>query len=142
MTELETLAVEEVIARHRFFVTWFTGRGPDSALDEAARAFAADMRRIGPDARVQTADEVVAMLRSARGTRADGFAIGIDVQASRRLADGLALVVYDELQSDGAARTARRASAIFGADANAPGGVAWHHLQETWIDPAPGAPPG
>ncbi|EYD76023.1 hypothetical protein Rumeso_02452 [Rubellimicrobium mesophilum DSM 19309] len=142
MTELEALALEEVAERHRFFVDWFTGRGPEMALEECARAFAPDFRRIGPDAREQAADEVVAMLRAARGRRGAGFVIRVVPRATRDLGGGLALVVYDELQEDGAERTARRASALFAADPSAPGGVVWRHLQETWIDPAPGAPPG
>jgi hypothetical protein len=142
MTDVATLAEEEVAERHRFFVAWFTGRGPDAALEESARAFAPDMRRIAPDSRVQTAGEVVAMLRSARAIHAADFAIRIEIRESRALSDRLALVVYDELQSEGDRRTARRASALFGVDPGAPGGVAWRHLQETWIDPAAGAPPG
>jgi hypothetical protein len=141
MTDVAALAEAEVEARHRFFVAWFIGQGPDAALEESARAFAPDMRRIAPDGRVQSADEVVAMLRAARSTHAADFSIRIEVRQSRSLTDGLALVVYDELQSEGGRRTARRASALFGVDPGAPGGVAWRHLQETWIDPAPGAPP-
>jgi hypothetical protein len=142
MTGVTTLAEDEVTERHRFFVAWFTGRGPDAALEESARAFALDMWRIAPDGRVQSTEEVVAMLASARGTHAADFAIRIEIRESRALGDQLALVVYDELQSEGGHRTARRASALFGVDPGAPEGVVWRHLQETWIDPAPGAPPG
>jgi hypothetical protein len=141
MTAVTTLAEEEVAARHRFFVAWFTGRGPDAALAEAARAFAPDMCRIGPDGRVQSAEEVLTMLRAARATHADDFVIRIEIRESRSLADGLVLVVYDELQSESRRHTARRASALFSVDPEAPGGVAWRHLQETWIAPAPSAPP-
>jgi len=146
MSGIDALASAEVVARHDFFVAWFTGNADAAAMEEAARAFAPDMRRIGPEGRVQDAGEVIAMLRAGRATRAEGFAIRVEVREARALGGGLALVIYDEHQADGAARTARRASALFGVDAAAPGGVAWRHLQETWIDPPndpdPGAAPG
>lgn len=136
---MATLAREEVAARHGFFVRWFTGRAEEAAMEEAARAFAPDFRRLAPDGRVQDRGAVIAMLREARGTRERGFAIRVEVHDARALGADLALVLYDEHQAEGgAARPARRASALLGLDARAPGGVAWRHLQETWIDPAPG----
>ena len=138
MSDVAALARVEVVARHDFFVAWFTGHAAVAAMDEAARAFASDMGRIAPDGRVQDRGEVVAMLRAAGGTRGPSFAIRVEVREARVLGQGLALVVYDEHQVLDGTRTARRASALFGLDARAPGGVAWRHLQETWIDPAPG----
>ena len=138
MSDVAALARVEVVARHDFFVAWFTGRAAAAAMGEAARAFAPDMRRIAPDGRVQDAEEVVAMLRAAEGTRGPSFTIHVDVREARALGQGLALVIYDEHQMLDGTRTARRASALLGLDASAPGGVAWRHLQETWIDPALG----
>ena len=115
------------------------GRAEEAAMEESTRAFAPDFRRVAPDGRVQGRGEVIAMLRQARGTRERGFAIRVEVREARSLDADLALVLYDEHQVEGgAARPSRRASALLGLDARAPGGVAWRHLQETWIDPAPG----
>lgn len=142
MSPLEARAVEEVEALHRFFVAWFAGRGPDAALDEEARAFAPDFVRIGPNGQEQTAAEVVAMLRALRGGRGPDFAIAIERPATRHLRDDLVVVAYDERQEDIGVRTLRRSSAVFSPDPAAPRGVVWRHLHESWIDPAPGAPPG
>lgn len=136
---MAALAREEVVARHGFFVAWFTGEAGAAAMEESARAFAPDFCRVGPDGRVQDAEEVIAMLRGAQATREADFAIRVEVHDARALGTDLALVLYDEHQAlDGAARPARRASALLGLDPHAPSGVAWLHLQETWIDPALG----
>jgi hypothetical protein len=87
---------------------------------------------IPPSGAMLTGPGVVAMLQSARGSRAQGFAIRIEVQDARKLGD-LALILYDEHQDIGGATTLRRSSALFSADASAPEGVVWRHLHETWI---------
>lgn len=142
MSDLAAQAVREVVERHDFFVAWFTGRADEAEMEQSARAFAQDFRRIGPEGRVQDARAVIAMLRGAQRSRAPGFAIRVEVVEARLLGAGLALVLYDEHQAMDGARTARRASAVLSPDASAPLGVSWRHLQETWIDPAAGAPTG
>lgn len=122
----------EVINRHAFFVGWFTGQLPEAAMAESARAFAPDMQMIGPGGTLATAGQVIAMLQSLRGQRGPDFAIRVEVLAARRLGD-MALIVYDEHQQVDGTKTARRASALFSADASAPEGVVWRHLQETWL---------
>ncbi len=130
--DLLAAARAEVINRHAFFVGWFTGRLHDAAMEQSARAFAPDMQMIGPSGGLATGREVIAMLQGLKAKRDPDFAIRVEVLAERRLGD-MALIVYDEHQILNGAKTARRASALFSADANAPEGVVWRHLQETWI---------
>lgn len=130
--DLLAAARAEVLNRHAFFVGWFTGRLPDAAMEQSARAFAPDMQMIGPSGGLATGREVIAMLQGLKAKRDPDFAIRVEVLAERRLGD-MALIVYDEHQILNGAKTARRASALFSADANAPEGVVWRHLQETWI---------
>ncbi|MDN5787291.1 hypothetical protein [Pseudorhodobacter sp.] len=122
----------EVINRHAFFVGWFTGKLPESAMEDSARAFATDMQMIVPDGQMIGAAEVVTMLRSARSKRGPDFAIRVEMREARLLGDA-ALIVYDEHQVIEGAKTARRSSALFTADPAAPEGVVWRHLQETWL---------
>lgn len=130
--DLLAAARAEVIARHDFFVGWFTGQLPQAAMDASARAFAPDMQMIPPDGRMIDAAQVIAMLQAARGMRAADFSIRVEI-GSARLLGALALVVYDEHQSLEGRHTSRRSSALFSADPDAPEGVVWRHLQETWI---------
>tara|TARA_R110002049_G_scaffold10127_3_gene50432 strand:- start:142344 stop:142739 length:396 start_codon:yes stop_codon:yes gene_type:complete len=129
--DIVALAQAEVVARHDFFVAWFTGRSDDTAMDATARAFAPDMQMIPPDGKLATAPQVIAMLRSARNSRGDDFAIRIEFISARKIGDW-ALVVYDEHQSTDSTTSQRRSTALFSADATAPTGVVWQHLQETW----------
>ena len=108
------------------------GQLPDAAMADTARAFAPDMQMIGPSGGLATGPQVVAMLQGLKNKRGPDFAIRVALQAERMVGD-MALIVYDEHQVIDGARTARRASALFSADANAPEGVVWRHLQETWV---------
>jgi hypothetical protein len=137
MTPLAALAEAEVRARHAFFVDWFTGRADEADFDTCARAFAPDMRRIGPEGAVQDRDAVLAMLRAARDARPEGFAITIAMGPAQGLASDTVLVTYDEGQTASGRHTLRRSTAVFTADAAAPEGVVWRHLHETWIDNKP-----
>ncbi|MDW4499996.1 hypothetical protein R5H30_18530 [Sulfitobacter sp. D35] len=133
MADLSAAAEAEIRARHDFFVAWFTGRASKDEMQRAAQAFAPDMQRIGPEGEAQDADAVIAMIRAAEG-RIDGvFEIDIEVETVRRLSDNLILVVYIERQSIDSRTTARRSTALFSPDPDAPEGVVWRHLQETWI---------
>ena len=129
--DLYAAATAEVIARHAFFVNWFTGRCDAPEMDSSARAFAPDMLMISPDGSMATAPQVVAMLQSARASRDPDFAIQIEVVATQPLGD-LALVIYDEHQQTRGVKTQRRSSALFSPDSQAPQGVVWRHLHETW----------
>lgn len=129
--ELLAAAQSEVIARHAFFVEWFTGRCDKSAMQASARAFAPDMQMISPDGSLLNAAQVVAMLQTAHASRAADFAIEIKVITAQTLGD-FALILYDEHQQVGASKTRRRSSALFSTDTAAPLDVVWRHLHETW----------
>ncbi len=137
MDDLRVRAEAEIAARHRFFVEWFKGTAEDTAIEDCARSFAPDFQMITPDGQQHSRDTVLSMLRGARGSRQGRtFAIEVETRHATPLAADLVLIVYDELQWTDDGRTARRSTAIFGANASAPGGVLWRHLQETWIAPA------
>jgi hypothetical protein len=85
--DLLAAARAEVINRHAFFVGWFTGKLPDSAMEASARAFAPDMLMVVPDGQMITAEKVVAMLQGARAKREPDFAIRVDVLEARLLGD-------------------------------------------------------
>ena len=126
-------AQAEVVNRHHFFVEWFTGRASESELETSLRAFAPDMVMIEPDANTIGRDEVAAMVTGARGKRPADFEIRVELISARLIGSGIVAVVYDEHQVIDGEKSARRSSAVFSADPDAPEGVVWRHLQETWI---------
>jgi len=131
--DLIARAQAEVINRHHFFVEWFTGRAGEAEMELSARAFAPDMLMIEPDGKMIGADEIVGMIRGARGKRPADFEIRVELVAARQIGNDIALVTYDEHQVIEGQKTARRSSAVFSADPEAPEGVVWRQLQETWI---------
>jgi len=131
--DLIARAQAEVISRHRFFVEWFTGRAREAELAASLRAFAPDMMMIEPDANTIGTDDIVAMITNARGKRPADFEIRVELIAARQIGDDIALVIYDEHQVIDGQKSARRSSAVFSADPDAPEGVVWRQLQETWI---------
>jgi uncharacterized protein (TIGR02246 family) len=131
--DLIARAQAEVIKRHDFFVEWFTGRATEADLSVSLRAFAPDMVMIEPDSNTIGTAEIAAMITGARGKRPADFEIRVELIAARQLSDDVALVVYDEHQVIGGQKSARRSSAVFSADPEAPEGVVWRQLQETWI---------
>jgi len=131
--DLIARAQAEVINRHDFFVEWFTGRATEADLQTSIRAFAPDMVMIEPDSNTISTDEIVGMITSARGKRPADFEIRVELIAARQISDDVALVIYDEHQVIDGQKSARRSSALFSADPDAPEGVVWRQLQETWI---------
>lgn len=126
-------AQAEVVNRHHFFVEWFTGRASEAELAASLRAFAPDMVMIEPDANTIGRDEVVTMVTGARGKRPADFEIRVELISARSIDSETVAVVYDEHQVIDGVKSARRSSAVFSADKEAPEGVVWRHLQETWI---------
>ncbi|WP_394687892.1 hypothetical protein [Hoeflea sp.] len=131
--DLITKAKAEVVNRHHFFVEWFTGRAPEAEMRSALQAFAPDMTMIEPDGSMIGSAQVKAMIEGARGKRPADFEIRVDVVEARQIGESVALVIYDEHQVIDGQKSARRSSALFSADSDAPEGVVWRHLQETWI---------
>ncbi|MCZ4291802.1 hypothetical protein [Hoeflea alexandrii] len=131
--DLITCAQAEVVNRHHFFVEWFTGRASEAELAASLRAFAPDMVMIEPDANTIGRDKVVAMVTGARGKRPADFEIRVELISARLIGSDIVAVVYDEHQVIDGEKSARRSSAVFSADPEAPEGVIWRHLQETWI---------
>jgi hypothetical protein len=135
MTADLAAAVEaEIDGLHRFFVDWFLGTAEAGAFARCADALDASFVQIDPAGRERPRAALLDALRAARGCYAGlPFAIGIERTQVRLLRAGLALATYEERQWFGERISARRSSALFAPAAAAPLGVAWLHLQETWI---------
>lgn len=132
--DIGAAAAREIVARHEFFVDWFAGRLEDSAFAAALAAFEPDFHRIDPDGALQDHEGLTSMLAAARGRFTEGFAIAIQDVAVLRETSEDALMTYVERQEHAGRTTFRRAGALFSRNADAPLGVAWRFVQETWIN--------
>jgi hypothetical protein len=138
MSGLAEMAEREIVARHDFFVDWFAGRPDEAGYNAALAAFDAGFVRVDPEGAMQDRAGLDAMLRAAHGRIVGDFTIAIEASAPLWERDDAVLMTYLERQEHAGAATVRRAAALFVKDEDAPHGVAWRFVQETWINDRPG----
>ncbi|MFO1058550.1 MAG: hypothetical protein U1E53_16475 [Dongiaceae bacterium] len=134
-------ALAEIERLHRFFEAWFRGTLPRDGASFAAcaGALAADFVQVDPQGNENGRADLLARLEAAHGCRAGApFAIAVEDARILLERDGLVLAGYVERQAGGGTATVRRSTALLAPDPAAPLGIAWLHLQETWIAPPAG----
>jgi hypothetical protein len=134
MTSLADQAAQEVRSLHAAFIELFTGRSQD--FDRCASSLAPDFWMITPDGLLVDRTMVLDRLTAMRAP--SDFLIRIsDLGLVADFGDSV-LLRYIEEQYREAKTTRRIATALFSADKNAPCGVIWRYLQETWMRDAQG----
>lgn len=130
------LAWQEVVALHKFFEDWF--RGTDDAPDFSScdRALGPEFRIIEPDGVTRERAEIIDRLRSAHGKSPANLRIVVSDPRTIWAGEGAVLLEYTEQQYRDGRTTRRRSTALLLASPEAPRGVVWRHLQETWMDVA------
>jgi hypothetical protein len=130
MTPLSVSAAREVVELHALFVELFTGRSHDFSRCDAV--FASQLEMVTPEGRRVTRAQILEGLKKARAD--EDFRITIqDVRPIREDGESVLLQYIEEQYRDGKA-TRRLSIALFEAASQAPLGVVWRYLQETWID--------
>jgi hypothetical protein len=125
----------EIRTLHEFFVDYYAGERDE--IDRLDAVLAPKFEMITPDGDVRGRDAVVEGIERSHGKHADAdppFDIGIeDVRVRESWADRW-LCTYEEHQSGPEGETSRLSTVLFRAAPDAPHGVAWVHLHETWLD--------
>jgi hypothetical protein len=125
----------EIESLHEFFVDWYTGQRAAERNDRLERALAADFEMVQPDGDRRPYADVVAGIREQYASREPGtFDIQIRNVETRERVDNHALVRYEEWQETPTDTTGRLSTALFEGDSDAPGGVVWLDLHETWLE--------
>jgi hypothetical protein len=130
---LEAMARKEVFALHEFFVGWFRHAETDIDFRLCESALAPDFRMVTPDGVVRDRAAIVEMVRRARGTLPEDFAIVISEVEPIWQQGNAILLGYIEQQYRNGFVTRRRSTVLLTAEPSAPRGVVWRHLQETWL---------
>ena len=120
----------EIIELHRFFEGWFAGTTDDFARFD--RSIARDFTMVGPGGDRRTRDEVVRGLIDGHGTRK--LAIRIESVEARSLGDAFLLARYEEWLDE----KGRVSTALFRERSDAPNGIEWVTVHETWLPSRPG----
>ena len=129
MTPLATAAAREVVELHALFAELFTGRSRDFSRCE--KAFSPRLQMVTPEGILITREEILGRLRKAK---AQELRITIRDVAIVREDAGSVLLRYIEEQYRDQETTRRMSIALFETVKEAPLGVAWRYLQETWIE--------
>jgi hypothetical protein len=129
MTPLAAAAGREILQLHAGFVELFTGRSRD--FSRCSKVFAPDMRMVTPEGVRAGRQAIMAALAAARA--APDFRIAISDISCIWESDNSVLLQYVEQQYRDGGTTRRLSTALFGAKAEAPCGVVWRYLHETWM---------
>jgi hypothetical protein len=128
----------EVVELHGFLVDWMIGAVPRSAATFArfADVLADGFALISPRGEFTERRALLRELEGAHGAhRADhvGFRVEVRHFRHRRTEGALCLVTYEEWQHLSGSASGRLSSAWFRARSDAPHGVEWLHVHETWL---------
>lgn len=136
---MEDRCREEVRELHTFFEDWFTAKVEPSEqvyarfVDVLSEGF----QIVSPSGGISARTELIEQLRAAHGSRSTGtFRIWTEHFRGKRLDGGFFLANYEEWQEVEENTRGRLSSALFqrvpdGPDA--PNGVQWLHVHETWL---------
>ena len=125
----------EIERLHDRFVAWFTGATDPDDFDAVERALAPEFELVTPDGDRADRAAVLDSIRGAHGRNDPGtFDIEIrNVEVVHGAADR-ATVRYEEWQEIARGTTGRISTALLREAADAPGGLLWLDLHETWIE--------
>jgi hypothetical protein len=131
---LEHCCIKEVHDLHQFFQDWFNGAIAQSEENFArvTRALNERFALVSPRGALAEYATVIEWLHSGYGTR-PGFRLWAEKITLRHQEGDLALVTYEEWQEMDAVVTTRLSSALFRRRDEAPNGVEWLHVHETWL---------
>ena len=135
--ELQRACEAEIRDLHRFFTDWFLAEVPDtdeawsrvtSALDDA-------FTLVGPDGVTHARDPLLAAIRARYGCHPSPTDFRIETRDVRiLLTDGEGVLVrYEEWQRLDAEERGRVSTAYLRRDPQAPHGLRWCRVHETWL---------
>lgn len=123
---------EEITELHEFFEALFSGR--ETSLERAESALAADFTIVGPDGHESSRAQTIEMLEAGRDQRTD---LDMSTSDHRLLVDTDDVIVAGYIEHHHApdGDTHRQSTVVFVPDTDAPNGVRWLRVHETWINP-------
>lgn len=134
-TDLRARCEDEVVELHRFFQAWYRGE-----IDPGGEGFSRfsdvlseSFHLISPDGRLVSRSEILAAVRAAHGSKPPAFEIRTGEVHFRIGSRRVGVVTYEEWHEGGGEGRGRVSTAVFQDRADAPNGVEWVHVHETWL---------
>ena len=135
MAAMDELCATEIEELHHFFETWLTGRSEknEGVFARCRDVMADGFELVNPSGRSTDRDTLCRRIFDAHGISGEPLRIWTENYQGRMLGDRLHLTTYEEWQETGEQRRGRLATAIFRLKPDAPEGVEWIHVHETWL---------
>jgi hypothetical protein len=124
----------EIRSLHAFFESSFSGTGETGK--RAHRALGPEFEMVAPDGESLDRETVLEGIEASAGEYGPEFAIEVRNLRTVDRTEDRCVVRYEEHQSN--PDSARVSTAVFAPEVDAPEGVRWVHLHETWL---PGGEP-
>jgi len=122
----------EVIELHEFFQSWFCGEIGQEEGHLLARRFAQNSRLITPDGEVEQFYSLEKRFLSAYGKR-PGVKVWTSHFVPLMITHDSALVKYREWRLFNEELTGRLTTCLFKLNDEAPNGIEWSHIHESWL---------
>jgi hypothetical protein len=129
----------EIVDLHQFFEDWFSGKLDltDANFRRFESVIADGFALIDPGGVITERETLIPRLRAAHNTRPN-VRVWIENIRLHHYVGDILLVTYEEWQESGDQTTARLSTALFRDKPDAPNGLEWLHVHETWLpDRAP-----
>ncbi|MEM8742256.1 MAG: hypothetical protein AAGE13_12290 [Pseudomonadota bacterium] len=135
---LAEICVAETKRLHVVLEDWLVGAvaKTDTAFLPFSEALAPELEVISPNGSRTGHAALLSEFYGIHGVLAEdraAFRIRVENAAAREIAPGLALATYEEWHERGEEMSARLTSVLMRAAPDAPGGVVWLHVHETWL---------
>ena len=128
----------EIVELHQFFEGWFTGRlaNTDNIYSRLSGVLAEGFEMISPQGTRAARADVVDGLKPTHGSWSENEKPGriwIRNVRSRAVGERNYIATYEEWQQTDGAPRGRLSTVLFRERDDAPNGVEWIHLHETWL---------
>ena len=121
-------AAAEIEAVHDFFDAWFRGELDDAAFDRFADALDDDFHIVGPNGRRMDRSRTLDLVRAGKASGHRAITVR-NIALLWHHGDVIAMG-YEDWQGE----RGRLSSAVFRDDRQAPGGLRWMLVHETWLE--------
>jgi len=130
-----TVFEREIVELHQFFMDWFNSKleNTDAEFARFADTVGPDFHIVSPSGQLTDRETLLTQLRGAYGAR-PGAKLWIENAALRTQIGDIAIVTYEEWQTNNRETTSRMSTAVFQKTATAPNGLLWLHVHETWFE--------